>query len=134
MVDKYEKARRTELLRKKGLRPPPEPPETNKPRFPAYLVPHACFKCRRSVKIPPREKIARCPQCGGELHLMGRAFKPPRRTDLKQWMKVEKLRQAGFLFASFYNYKDAEAYPQTLREVDDFIERNPDHPMRIRNT
>ncbi|MEO4043749.1 hypothetical protein AAFN47_19300 [Hoeflea sp. CAU 1731] len=49
-------------------------------------------------------------------------------------MKVEKLRMAGFLFASFHSFKDAEAYPETLREVADFIERNPDHPMRIRNS
>lgn len=134
MVDKYEKARRAELLRKKGLRSRPKSIEGVKPRFPNYLVPYACFECRRSVKIPPREQAARCPQCGGELHWMGRAFKPPRRTDLKQWMKVEKLRMAGFLFASFHNFRDAEAYPETLREVADFIERNPDHPMRIRNS
>lgn len=85
-----------------------------------YLVAHACFKCRRSVKIdvghwPPRR--ARCPECAGKLCWLGRTFRAPKRSDVKQWKKVEVLRKAGFLFHSY----DAGPYPDTLQDAKAFI-------------
>ena len=61
---------------------------------------------------------------------MGRAFKPPRKLDREQWTKVQSLWLAGFRFPSHGRWRDAEVYPDRLRDVADFIARNPDHPLR----
>jgi len=62
---------------------------------------------------------------------MGRSFKAPKRSDDEQWQKVQALWSAGFRFWSYRSRPDAEALPERLRDVDDFIRRNPKHPMRI---
>ena len=64
---------------------------------------------------------------------MGRTFKAPKRDDTAQWKKVQALWNAGFRFSSYRSCPDAEPLPATLSEVQDFIARNPDHPMRVRN-
>jgi len=104
---------------------------------PVYRVAHACFACRRSVKIawnPMAYKIvaARCPECGGPLKWMGRTFKTPKRSDTEQWAKVEALWNAGFRFQNYRSHPEAERLPDRLREVDDFVRRNPSHPFRVR--
>jgi len=43
-----------------------------KPRFPDYLVAHACFACRKSFKYSVEDKYTvsyskSCPQCGAEI-------------------------------------------------------------------
>jgi hypothetical protein len=119
-----DKAMRKELRRLSNTRPSPastywpvnDGPMPGSP----YLVAHACFKCRRSVKInvghwPPRP--ARCPECAGKLHWLGRTFRTPKRSDIKQWKKIEILRQAGFLFHSHWG----GALPDTLKEAQAFI-------------
>jgi len=119
-----DKARRKELRRQSHTRPGPKAafwPESDSPvRGAPYLVAHACFKCRRSVKIhvgywSPR--LARCPECGGNLCWLGRTFRAPKRSDARQWKKVETLWQAGFRFASHGN----GALPETLKEAEQFI-------------
>jgi hypothetical protein len=62
---------------------------------------------------------------------MGRSFKTPKRSDAEQWQKVQALWSAGFRFQSYRSHRDAEPLPERLQEVDDFIRRNPKHPMRI---
>jgi hypothetical protein len=62
---------------------------------------------------------------------MGRAFKAPRKADAEQWKKVEALWQAGFRFWSQWS-SEIEPLPKRLREVEDFIKRNPNHPARLR--
>jgi len=61
---------------------------------------------------------------------MGRAFKVPSKGDTEQWEKVKALWTAGFRFVNNERWRDAEPYPERLREVTDFIARNPDHPFR----
>jgi hypothetical protein len=61
---------------------------------------------------------------------MGRAFKVPKKSDQEQWDKVEALWAAGFRFVNHTARGEAEAYPARLRDVDDFIRRNPHHPFR----
>jgi hypothetical protein len=61
---------------------------------------------------------------------MGRSFKAPKSTNLGQWEKVRALWDQGFRFHSYRSYPDAEPLPQKLSEVEAFIRRNPDHPMR----
>jgi hypothetical protein len=99
-------------------------------RGPDYLIAHACFECRKSLKVR-MEGASVCPECGGPLHAMGRSFKAPKRTDAEQWKKVEALWSAGFRFWSYRSHPDAEPLPERLRDLEDFIRRNPEHPMRV---
>lgn len=98
---------------------------------PDYLVAHACFHCRKSFKIRPvRKASANCPHCGGLLNFMGRSFRAPKRRDLDQWKKVQRLHQAGFRFFS-YRSVPGPSLPSTLADVEAFIAENPTHPMRV---
>ncbi|MEG3182045.1 hypothetical protein [Sphingomonas sp. LT1P40] len=99
-------------------------------RGPICLWPHACFDCQKSWKLPD-EAIGKCPECGDTLHSMGRAFKVPKRSDNEQWAKVRALWFAGFRFVNHTRWQEAEPFPERLREVDEFIRRNPKHPFRV---
>jgi len=61
---------------------------------------------------------------------MGRSFRVPPRANIEQWEKVRLLWQAGFRFWSYRSHPEAEPLPDRLRDVEDFIRRNPNHPMR----
>lgn len=125
------KSERMELRRDIGNRQAPKPHVPPRHRGPEYLIAHACFDCCKSWKIERREGgDPICPQCGHPLHEMGRAFKAPRRLDAEQWKKVETLWNAGFRFWSTWN-TEVEPLPERLREVADFVRRNPDHPARL---
>jgi len=128
MVGGWEKARRMDLRRSTGARADPRPPKAV--RGPDYLIAHACFGCRKSWKVRA-DAGAACPQCGSCLHEMGRSFKAPKRSDAEQWQKVQALWSAGFRFWSYRSHPDAEPLPERLRDVDEFIRRNAEHPMRI---
>lgn len=122
-----EKARRMQLRRETGSRVPSPPKALS--QGPEYLVAHACFDCRKSWKVQVgREAV--CPQCAVRLHEMGRAFKAPKATDQKQWRKVEALWRAGFRFWH-RGSTEVEPFPEHLSDVEDFILRNPDHPLRL---
>ena len=96
-----------------------------------YLIAHACFNCRKSFKVAPRdERIAVCPNCSGQLHEMGRSFKSPAAKDTEQWAKVEALYNAGFRFFSYRSF-DCPPLPGKLSEVETFIRDNPKHPMLV---
>jgi len=127
MVSVWEKARRAALRRAIGNRRDPRPVVL--PRGPEYLIAHACFDCRKSWKVRA-ETGAVCPQCASPLHEMGRAFKAPKKSDAEQWEKVETLWSAGFRFWSVGSTA-VEPLPDRLRDVDDFLRRNPDHPARL---
>jgi hypothetical protein len=62
---------------------------------------------------------------------MGRAFKVPKKSDDAQWAKVRALWLAGFRFVSHTRWRGAEAFPESLREVEAFVRRNPRHPFRV---
>jgi len=65
---------------------------------------------------------------------MGRAFKVPRKADSEQWGKVHALWVAGYRFFNSPTLKGAaEPFPERLRDVDDFVRRNPEHPFRVKN-
>ena len=61
---------------------------------------------------------------------MGRGFKAPRKGEAEQWKKVRKLYEAGYRFHQ-NGMRDVPPYPDRLRDVDQFIADNPDHPFRI---
>lgn len=125
----FEKARRMEIRRDIGNRKTPVP---EAPRLaPQYLIAHACFDCRKSFKVAPRQDyVAVCPSCGGKLHEMGRSFKAPPMRDTEQWTKVQALYNAGFRFFS-YRSNLAPPFPSRLSEVEAFIRDNPMHPLRV---
>jgi DNA-directed RNA polymerase subunit RPC12/RpoP len=128
MIRKKEKHRRMEIRRDIGNRKI----ESVSQFFPnssyPYLVAHACFNCQKSFKLSC-EKNHVCPECGGTIYLMGRAFKSPKRGDYEQWRKVQKLYALGF---RFYKYGgDYQPMPERLREVNRFVEQYPDHELRI---
>lgn len=98
-------------------------------RTPAYLVAHACFECRKSLKHDP-ERSHSCPGCGGQLHWMGRSFRAPKATNRDQWRKVQTLYALGFRFDRYGRY-EGERLPASLQAVAAFVARNPKHPLRI---
>ena len=100
----------------------------------ADYYPFVCFTCRRSFKRPsalangPLER--ECPHCGGSAIRLSRQFKAPPSSDLAQWRKVKSLVDAGFTFASIYEWRGDRhvrvRYPDTMREVSEFIRRYGD--------
>ena len=96
-----------------------------------YLIAHACFSCRRSLKCNPAPDSTRrvCPSCEGPLYQMGRSFKAPRRSAVRQWEKVQTLYAHGFRFFSYRSY-DCAPLPETLRDVEQFLRDNPRHPFK----
>ena len=109
-----------------------------------YNLQHACFHCRKVFKLAYQTKaqlraawLSRrmtghqpsrefqepphiCPQCGGEVEVMGRAFRAPRCNDLDAWRSVELLVQAGFRFFSY----SSGGYPSGIRAIQEFIAAN----------
>jgi len=93
-----------------------------------YLHPYVCFRCRKSFKRASRvEAVLPCPECAGPSIGLTRKFKAPKRSDVKQWNKVEALVRRGFLFWSV-----GEPYPDTVQEVAAFAERHADFIARER--
>jgi DNA-directed RNA polymerase subunit RPC12/RpoP len=93
----------------------------------AYLQQFACFKCRKAFKYEvqrdwwavksPQAKTRNpeqvvCPDCGEKMWLMGRKFKAPKRNNLKQWLKVEKIRKTGLT-----------RFPKYVWQAANFIDR-----------
>lgn len=62
---------------------------------------------------------------------MGRAFKAPKKSDNEQWAKVRALWVAGFRVVNHTRWREAESFPERLREVDEFVRRNPQHLFRV---
>ena len=91
-------------------------------------MPQACFECRVSFKRPLFDGVYRCPNCGREMREMGRYFRVPKKADTEQWLKVQRLWEAGF---RFYGSTDDVPLPERLAEVQDFIRRNPHHKNRL---
>src|SRR5438874_8706789 len=88
-----------------------------------YPMQFACFRCRKEFKqifYPWRtdKNSPLCPQCGERMWMMGRAFKAPKRSNIKQWHKVEALVRGGIKF--HYNYF-GRRIPKVLREVESFL-------------
>lgn len=121
---------RMEVRREIGNRDSRDPHAPPYHRGARYLIAHACFDCRKSWKRSDDHEH-RCPECDGRLAMMGRSFRTPSRRKLDQWEKVRRLWNAGFRFWSYRSHPNAERYPADLREVDAFISRNREHPMRV---
>ena len=62
---------------------------------------------------------------------MGRYFRVPKKSDTEQWLKVQRLWEAGFRFHGSTDADD-EPFPERLSDVEGFIQRNPNHKSRLR--
>lgn len=90
-----------------------------------------CFSCRVGFERRTRfSTITTCPQCGGNLVNVGGVssnFKIPKKRDKKQWIKVERLYNAGVRFgpagccARSDPNPNRRSLPKRLSEVDDFL-------------
>ncbi len=49
----------------------------------------------------------------------------------EQWEKVHALWFAGFRFFNNQRCREAEPFPERLRDVEEFVRRNHKHPFRI---
>jgi ribosomal protein L37AE/L43A len=131
MKKNEEKERRMQLRRGFGNRRVEVSTEWLRQSSTRYLVAHACFLCRKSFKLERSDtRVRACPDCGGQAYEMGRSFKAPARSDIKQWKKVQVLFAHGFRFFSYRTYECAPL-PDRLSEVDEFIRAHPDHPFRV---
>lgn len=127
-----EKLRRMELQKENGTRvitPHENPSEF---RGPEYLIAHACFNCRKSFKQPVEnsETDRTCPECSSPIYEMGRSFKAPKSSDLKQWMKVRLLYAEGFRFFGCGS-RGGEKLPKNLVDLEQFLKENPAHPLKV---
>ena len=94
-----------------------------------YNMAFACLDCQKSFKREfdlskeyPLTLI--CPNCGGISHNFGRHFKPPKKTDTKQWLKIKLLFENGFYFQKIHDLSNGGVnvpYPKTLEEAKEFV-------------
>ncbi|WP_394172069.1 hypothetical protein [Thalassotalea litorea] len=91
------------------------------------LVPYTCFSCRCTFKRPFEKKVfyRKCPTCSKQTVMMDIRFRPPKKSDDKQWKKVEYLVAHGFFFQKIYRKEGyahyREKYPKSLEEAKEFV-------------
>ncbi len=88
----------------------------------------ACFECRKAFKreytFGSNIQELPCPQCGRSAHNLGRHFKAPKKSDVKQWEKVRFLFDHGFRFQKIRigsEHQNTIPYPKTLDDVKEFV-------------
>lgn len=94
-----------------------------------YTVSFACLNCRKAFKrevdfTQTQPLTLSCHNCPGTAYNLGRHFKVPKRTDLRQWQKIEFLLKHGFRFQKIRtgnNHHDTVPYPQTLAQAKEFV-------------
>lgn len=102
------------------------------------LTPYTCFKCLRTFKRPFEKDVfyRTCPNCGGQSVQMDIRFRPPKKSDAKQWEKVRFLVSHGFIFQKIYSKEGyiwcRERYPDNLKQARDFVQRFKAQALPIR--
>jgi len=76
------------------------------------LCPYVCVKCRSSLKRPDEKNIffRTCVICGENAVKVDVRFRPPKKTDDKEWQKIEFLFQHGFYFQKVYRQVQSGVY------------------------
>ncbi|QBY06273.1 hypothetical protein E2K93_17150 [Thalassotalea sp. HSM 43] len=91
---------------------------------------YVCFECCKSFmrQLPKPERnpeTMTCPDCGNHSYNFGRHFKPPKKSDKKQWDKIRFLFKHGFRFQKIRNnpdnYYDTVPFPKTLEQAKEFV-------------
>lgn len=87
----------------------------------AYLLPTACFHCRKSYKKPKSDEPKLCPECGKELTQLSSKFRAPPKTAIEEWKVVEYLVSQGFRYHTIHIENGEQAiYPKTMKEAVEF--------------
>jgi DNA-directed RNA polymerase subunit RPC12/RpoP len=90
-----------------------------------------CLKCRTSYSKGNDLEVqteTNCPQCAIKMTLVNHKFKPPKKTEIKQWEMVKLLVENGFKFQPVYEQIDKGLflkinYPKNIRDAKEFIEK-----------
>lgn len=121
-----------------GNRKPSE--KAANPHGPDYAISYACLECKtankRHIDGDPSDYplTMPCPICRSGMYHVGRNFRPPKKSDLKQWAKVEYLISHGFLFQKVRPNGingDSVPYPDTLEEAREFVITYAKHAINI---
>ncbi len=94
-----------------------------------YSLSFTCMKCcksfKKSYQIAPNDypEHIPCTECGGLAWNFGRHFRPPKKTNKKQWEKIRFLFDHGFRFQKIrlINSTESFPYPKTLKEAKEFV-------------
>lgn len=88
-----------------------------------------CLNCKKSfskVNIIKQQINLVCPQCGEKIFVVNQKFKPPKKTDKKEWQIIKALIDGGYNFQSFYQEiypnNNFVSFPKKLSEVEPFLE------------
>jgi len=91
-----------------------------------------CLDCQKAYSIGTdftrfRDKV--CPECCKMMVFVSEKFKPPKKTDNKQWKLVKYLIDNGFNFNRVVENGHYVPYPATLKEAENFVEKyeNPSY-------
>lgn len=87
-----------------------------------------CLNCKKAFSQGTNFEMlydSNCPDCGEKMFQVNQKFKPPRKSDDKQWFVVKFLLENGFRYQSIYQTINDEvikvAYPLKMSEAKDFI-------------
>jgi len=95
-----------------------------------YAMSYVCLDCcksfMRDLPKPIRDpETMICPECGNKSYNFGRHFKPPKKSDKKQWQKIRFLFEHGFRFQKIRNnpdnYYDTVPYPENMEQAKEFV-------------
>jgi len=86
-----------------------------------------CLNCRIAFShgmnfnnIAPRI----CPQCKAEMINVDYKFKPPKKSDIKEWEAVKYLLEHGFYYQHIYDENGkAVKYPEDVKGAKEFVEK-----------
>jgi len=87
-----------------------------------------CFTCRKAFSLyeyEAKEVNLACPECGNTTDLLNHSFRPPKRSDIKQWRLARFLVDHGFHFTHIYDPVSyvLVPYPKTMEEAIPFVEK-----------
>ena len=75
----------------------------------------------------------KCPECGGTSYNFGRHFKAPKKTDKKQWRKIQFLFEHGFRFQKIRigaGDIDSIPYPENLEQAKEFVVKYKEYAIK----
>ncbi len=103
---------------------------------------NVCLPCRKAFNMGTDHALIRaknCPECGNPMCLINHKFRPPKRSDIKQWKVVDFLLRHGFVYQHIQDrievidrktYSYYASYPTTMKEAEEFVETYKDQAIK----